>query len=80
MQVIDASHQILGFASGSAAALGAQDSASQHVAQAIDTVNELAASNEKAFVELAGTAHTVDRTATELNDLVAHYAMAKHRS
>ena len=79
LQVIDASNQILGLASGSAAALGAQDAASQNVASAIDTVNDLAASNEKAFLELAGTAHTVDRTAQELNDLVAHYAMGKHR-
>ena len=79
LQVIDASNQILGLASGSASALGAQDTASQHVASVIDTVNDLAASNEKAFVELAGTAHTVDRTAQELNDLVAHYAMGKHR-
>ena len=79
LQVIDASNQILGLASGSTSALGAQDTASQHLASAIDTVNELAASNEKAFVELAGTAHTVDHTARELNELVAHYAMGRHR-
>ena len=80
MQVIDASHQILGLASGSAEALGAQGASSLHVASAIDTVNDLAASNERAFEELAATAHSVDRTALELNELVSHYAMGRHRN
>jgi methyl-accepting chemotaxis protein len=76
-RVTDASQQILVLASGNTIALGQQNISSQNLAGAIETVNELAASNERAFLELASTARCVDHTALELTELVAHYAMHK---
>ena len=76
-RVTDASRQILGLASGNASALGAQNESARQVACVIETVNDLAANNERAFLELANTARGVDHTALELTELVAHYAMRK---
>ena len=76
-RVTDASRQILGLASGNTAALGAQNQSSQQLANVIETVNDLAADNQRAFLELANTARGVDHTALELTELVAHYAMHK---
>ena len=76
-RVTDASRQILGLASGNASALGAQNESSRQVACVFETVNDLAANNELAFLELANTARGVDHTALELTELVAHYAMNK---
>ena len=76
-RVTDASRQILGLASGNTSALGQQNQASRQVAGVIETVNDLAANNERAFLELASTARGVDHTALELTELVSHYAMHK---